>query len=155
MMARDATYPDLADIIAARFLESARTVRELFARIVFNIAIRNTDDHARNDPAFCDGLNLSMTPAYDPCPQNRSGTEVTQAMRITRSGDRHSRFRTCLDSAYDFALTRAEETTVIDHQIEVIPSGWDDAAGRRPPHRRRTRPATGAAGPQRIRVRDY
>ena len=57
-----------------------RGVRELFSRIVFNILCSNNDDHARNHAAFWDGESLAQTPAYDICPQLRSGGETAQVM---------------------------------------------------------------------------
>ncbi|HEV7285017.1 MAG TPA: HipA domain-containing protein, partial [Kaistia sp.] len=42
MMARYASYQDLAEIIRHRFTEPSATLRELFARIVFNILCGNT-----------------------------------------------------------------------------------------------------------------
>ena len=69
--AAHASYEALADIVRARFTAPAETLRELFARMVFNILVGNTDDHARNHAAFWDGdsLTLTLTPAYDICPQ--------------------------------------------------------------------------------------
>ena len=55
MMARYASYQDLAEIIRHRFTAPSDTLRELFSRIVFNILCGNTDDHARNHAAFWDG----------------------------------------------------------------------------------------------------
>jgi serine/threonine-protein kinase HipA len=48
-------------------------LRELFARIVFNVCINNTDDHPRNHAAFWDGAQLTLSPAYDLGPQPRAG----------------------------------------------------------------------------------
>jgi serine/threonine-protein kinase HipA len=72
MMARYASYEDLAEIIRHRFTEPKDTLRELYGRIVFNILCGNTDDHARNHAAFWDGKMLTLTPAYDICPQGRA-----------------------------------------------------------------------------------
>ncbi|TIL77640.1 MAG: HipA domain-containing protein, partial [Mesorhizobium sp.] len=83
MMARYASYQDLAEIIRHRFTAPSETLRELFGRIVFNILCGNTDDHARNHAAFWDGAKLTLTPAYDICPQARSGQEASQAMLIS------------------------------------------------------------------------
>ena len=125
---RYATYPDLADQIRARFTEPAATLRELFSRIVFNIAIGNTDDHARNHAAFWDGATLTLTPGYDLCPQPRSGQEAAQAMAIGRQGERRSQFRVCLDAADVYQLTRAEASEIVERQVAVINEEWDDAA---------------------------
>ena len=125
---RYATYPDLADQIRARFTEPAATLRELFSRIVFSIAIGNTDDHARNHAAFWDGATLALTPGYDLCPQPRSGQEAAQAMAIGRQGEGRSQFRVCLDAADVYQLTRAEASEIVERQVAVINEEWDDAA---------------------------
>ncbi len=123
MMARYASYQDLAEIIRYRFRNASATLKELFSRLVFNILCGNTDDHARNHAAFWDGEMLSLTPAYDICPQGRTGNEATQAMLI--SGDnRMSQLTVCLDAAQHFLLSREEARKIIEHQIEVIKANW-------------------------------
>lgn len=77
MMARYASHEDLAEIIRHRFADASSTLRELYARLVFNILSGNTDDHARNHAAFWDGETLQLTPAYDICPQGRTGHEAS------------------------------------------------------------------------------
>src|SRR5579863_9338750 len=62
LMARYASYEDLATIIRHRFVAPKETLRELYARMVFNILCGNTDDHARNHAAFWNGRELSLTP---------------------------------------------------------------------------------------------
>ncbi|CAN0585884.1 unnamed protein product, partial [Laminaria digitata] len=78
MMARYASYADLTEVIRHRFSQPKDTLRELFGRLVFNILCGNTDDHARNHAAFWDGKSLHLTPAYDICPQSRTGNEASQ-----------------------------------------------------------------------------
>ena len=124
MMARYASYEELATIIRHRFTDPKATLRELFARLVFNILCGNTDDHARNHAAFWDGEALSLTPAYDICPQGRSGQEASQAMLI--NGDRRfSQLALCLDAAPNFLLSREEATTIAASQIVEIRDQWD------------------------------
>lgn len=124
MMARYASYEDLAEIIRHRFTDAPATLRELFSRLVFNILCGNTDDHARNHAAFWDGQALSLTPAYDICPQGRTGNEASQAMLILGE-NRMSQLSTCVDAAHNFLLPRAEATAIIEHQITVIEANWD------------------------------
>ncbi len=128
MMARYATYPALADVIRERFTRPKETLRELFSRVVFNILVGNTDDHARNHAAFWDGSSLSLTPAYDICPQVRSGGEAVQAMAIARDGFRFSQVIGCQNAASTYLLSSDEARQVIDHQLHVIRSQWTDAA---------------------------
>ena len=73
MMARYASYQDLATIIRHRFIAPKQTLQELYRRMVFNVLCGNTDDHARNHAAYWNGSELSLTPAYDICPQSRTG----------------------------------------------------------------------------------
>jgi serine/threonine-protein kinase HipA len=125
MMARYAGYQDLAEIIRHKFTNASATLKELFSRLVFNILSGNTDDHARNHAAFWNGQMLSLTPAYDICPQARSGNEASQAMLI--SGDnRMSRISVCLESAHHFLLSKIEAMAIVEHQISVIGENWSD-----------------------------
>ena len=91
MAGRYGTYPDLATEVRSRFANPTATLRELFARITFNILVGNTDDHPRNHAAFWDGTALTLTPAYDICPQPRLSGEAAQAMAYSPDGDRLAR----------------------------------------------------------------
>ena len=123
MMARYASYADLADIIRHRFTEPQATLRELFSRIVFNILSGNTDDHARNHAAFWNGEMLTLTPAYDICPQGRAGQEASQAMLIM-DDRRASRLVTCLEAAHRFLLSEAAAVSIIERQLQCIIKHW-------------------------------
>jgi len=123
MMARYASYTQLAEIIRHRFTDAPATLRELFSRIVFNILCGNTDDHARNHAAFWDGEFLSLTPAYDICPQGRSGQEASQAMLIT-DNNRLSRIATCLDAAHHFLLSEKDVIEIVEGQLRCIAKNW-------------------------------
>ncbi|HEX4435910.1 MAG TPA: HipA domain-containing protein [Solirubrobacteraceae bacterium] len=129
MMARYASYADLAQVVRERFTDARATLRELFARIVFNILTGNSDDHARNHAAFWDGESLTLTPAYDVCPQPRGGGETSQAMMIGTDGFRMSQLAGCLERASTYMLTESEARGLIDHQVEVIRDGWQEVCG--------------------------
>jgi serine/threonine-protein kinase HipA len=123
MMARYASYQDLAEIIRHRFTAPSETLRELFSRIVFNILCGNTDDHARNHAAFWDGAKLTLTPAYDICPQARSGQEASQAMLIS-GNSRMSRIASCLEAAHHFLLGQPEAAAIVEGQLRCIAENW-------------------------------
>lgn len=123
MMARYASYEDLTDIIRQRFEQPIPTLRELYGRLVFNVICGNTDDHARNHAAFWDGKMLSLTPAYDICPQHRAGNEATQAMLIVGE-NRMSRLAVCLEAAPKFRLDEAEAMLIITQQVETVRDRW-------------------------------
>ena len=123
MTARYASYEDLAELIRRRFTDPKDTLKELYGRICFNVLCGNTDDHARNHAAFWDGKMLTLTPAYDICPQSRTGNEATQAMLIKGDG-RASTLATCLAAAPDYHLKEAEAAALIERQITAIAANW-------------------------------
>lgn len=123
MMARYASYEQLAEIIRRRFVAPKETLKELYARLVFNILCGNTDDHARNHAALWDGKNLSLSPAYDICPQGRTGGEATQAMLI-HGNDRMSRIASVVAAAPQFLLSREKALEIFEAQKQVIESNW-------------------------------
>jgi len=124
MMARYASYESFAEIIRQRFTDPKETLKELFSRLLFNILCGNTDDHARNHAAFWDGKELSLTPAYDICPQGRSGNEASQAMLIS-GGNNLSRLTTCLEAAHNFLLSEDDARAIFEKQKSVIENNWE------------------------------
>lgn len=123
MNARYASYEDFATVIRHRFVQPKQTLRELFARLVFNVLCGNTDDHARNHAAFWNGRDLELTPAYDICPQARSGGEAGQAMLI-HGNLNFARVELCLKSAPSFLLSEAEAGDIAAGQIAAIRDNW-------------------------------
>ncbi|MGD9161827.1 MAG: type II toxin-antitoxin system HipA family toxin [Desulfobacteraceae bacterium] len=124
MMARYASYETFAEIIRHRFTDPKNTLKELFSRLVFNILCGNTDDHARNHSAFWDGFSLSLTPAYDICPQGRTGNEASQAMLISGNNNL-SRLKTCLETAHNFFLSEEEACEIFSSMIASIGQNWE------------------------------
>jgi len=124
--ARYASYAELARIVRARFTDPLPTLRELFSRITFNILTGNNDDHARNHAAFWDGTALTLTPAYDICPQPRAGGETAQIMAIGEDGYRMSQVAGCVARASTYLLSEPDAREIVDHQIDVIETDWID-----------------------------
>jgi len=125
MMARYASYEDLATVIRHRFVSPKTALKELYARMVFNVLCGNTDDHARNHAAFWNGSELSLTPAYDICPQARSGGEASQAMLIMGE-QRSSQISLCLRAAPLFLLDADEAAELVGNQIKTIKKFWTE-----------------------------
>jgi serine/threonine-protein kinase HipA len=126
--ARYSSYVEVLDVLRRHGHNGAAAGRVLFERIVFNIAVGNIDDHARNHAAFWDGHELELTPVYDICPQLRSGTEARQAMDISPDGMRDSRFALCVRAAASYGLSSVQAREIVDRQVETIREAWADAA---------------------------
>lgn len=121
--ADNASYPEFAEQIRQQFQNPEGTLRELFSRMAYNVMCGNTDDHAGNHSAFWDGEKLTLTPAYDICPQPRGRELPMQAMLITEDS-RESYNSTCLKAAHLFSLDLTLAREILDHQIETIHRHW-------------------------------
>ena len=128
LIAKFSSLTDTFPIIRKRFTEPKQTLRELFARITFNILSGNTDDHARNHAAFWDGQALTLTPAYDICTYVRGGGEATQAMIIGPPEDpfRFSQVAGCVQRAAVYGLSRGDARAIVEQQLATITDRWDE-----------------------------
>ncbi len=132
--ARYGSYPEMLDVLREWGRAPQDIGRRLFERIVFNIAIGNNDDHARNHAALWDGTSLELTPAFDLTPQPRSTDTSAQAMAIGRDGSRASQFSVCVAAAADYGLSRPEAKQIVARIVSEIEDHWSetaDAAGLR------------------------
>lgn len=125
MNGRYATYPDFLD----RLDGDAAT--ELFTRIAFNIAIGNTDDHARNHAAHWDGHHLTLAPAYDLDPTARTtGHDANQAIAYSRTGTRTSSLASLVGACDDYGLSALDALGIAIDVATAVDAGWERAAKR-------------------------
>jgi len=123
---RYATYVDLAHHIRADFTDADPMLHELFGRIAFNVLCGNTDDHGRNHAAFVNEDGLSLTPAYDICPQPRSGSVAQQAMAYDATGARAAQIEPLINAASIYHLDRAAAREIVGTYEHTIRTGWDE-----------------------------
>lgn len=121
--ARYASYEALAGVLRRGAGDPASDLRELWQRMLFNILIGNTDDHARNHACFWDGSSLRLTPAYDIDPRPRIGREANQAMAVNGQ-DRRARIATALAAAGTFGLRQDEAIALAKAQILTIQASF-------------------------------
>lgn len=124
MEARYASYIDLAEVIRIFFNNPRLQLQELYKRLIFNILIGNTDDHARNHSAFWDGNTLELTPAYDLCPQSRIGREATQAMAIQGAEGNFSTLTNALSVCENFQIDKLKAKEIIEKMVYDIELHW-------------------------------
>ncbi len=117
--ARYTSYPAFAEVLRHRSADPAADMKELWSRMLFNILVGNTDDHARNHAAFWDGHQVRLTPAYDIDPRPRLGREANQAMAVC-GNDRRALIASALDAVGEFALRRDEAIVIARRQLEMI-----------------------------------
>ncbi|WED21978.1 HipA domain-containing protein [Vibrio sp. JC009] len=118
-LAHYCSYPELVEKMQRLCKFFSQDARELYKRVVFNVLVGNTDDHARNHAFFVDGEQLNLTPAYDICPQSRTGGEAGHGMIIVGNSNKSS-IENCLKSAPTFHIKRDDAIEIISQQITVI-----------------------------------
>ena len=75
----EASYLDLAEFIGAKKGvegKTAQDLRELFRRVLFNVAVANRDDHLRNHGFIREADGWRLAPAYDMNPSTKKDTHV-------------------------------------------------------------------------------
>jgi serine/threonine-protein kinase HipA len=122
--AREATYPNMVDQVRMHGLNFRKDATELFSRLVFNVLMGNTDDHARNHSFFVEGKTIRLTPAYDVTPFPRAGGEASHGMKITQQSNL-SRIHLCLDTATEFGLSEEEARAIVEAQVRGITENFD------------------------------
>lgn len=122
--ARLASYPDLAELLRRSAKDGAGDAAQLYRRMVFNILVGNTDDHAKNHACFWDGHWLGLTPAYDLVPAMRVGQESAQAMEVGEEG-RSSTVVNALSGAGRFGLARDAALAIVDEVESTVRTHWE------------------------------
>lgn len=124
-----ASYADIAQQIrVGRWTDVPGTLEEMFRRLVFSIMVGNNDDHLRNHAAFWDGRELALTPTYDLAPGPRGTNNSSQAIAITRDGERASQLRLAVRVAPEFNLTQVRARQTIDELRSSILDHWDECS---------------------------
>lgn len=104
---------------------SINDIKELFSRMVFNILVRNTDDHPRNHGFSWNGDQAFLSPAYDITPSlARKGvnTEFGLVMHVGSQG-KMADLNNAVSQCEGFGLSKEEAVIIID-RLQGIVKGW-------------------------------
>lgn len=119
------SYCNLASIIRKHCSNFKEDNKELFVRMVANIVMGNTDDHARNHALLFDitTAKWQLSPAYDMLPivATRSGL---QAMGVGEHGAKAT-LENALSYANLFGLKTTEAQTLCE-KVSSAYTGWPD-----------------------------
>jgi serine/threonine-protein kinase HipA len=118
------SYIALARHLRAHSAEPTRDCQELYRRMVANVLLGNTDDHARNHAMLYDinACQWQLAPAYDMLPI--LGSSGTQALGVGIQG-RASTIENLLSASTAFGLSREAALTCIHHLSEGM-AGWQE-----------------------------
>lgn len=117
------SYLDIVDIIENYGTNVNENLQQLWRRIVFNIAVSNTDDHLRNHGFILNEKGWELSPAYD---LNPSIDKDGLALNIDMD-DNALNFELAQSVGEFFRLDESEMNTIIQEVLNVI-KDWKSIA---------------------------
>ncbi len=119
----DASYLELAQFLTEHGANTKKDLAQLWRRIVFNIAVSNTDDHLRNHGFIYSNGGWLLSPAYDINP-------VTPAnglhLNIT-DDDNSLNYELAMDVIEFFQLSTSEAQRIKD-EVLISVARWETVA---------------------------
>ncbi|MFI3240748.1 MAG: HipA domain-containing protein [Bacteroidales bacterium] len=117
------SYLELAELISANCYDVERDLKELWRRIVFNIAVSSCDDHLRNHGFLLTPKGWRLSPAYDINPDEHG---FGLKLNITEE-DNSLNLDLALEVVQYYGITKQQGEEIIK-QICNIVSHWREEA---------------------------
>jgi serine/threonine-protein kinase HipA len=121
--ATGASYLELVEFIARNGANVEKDLKELWKRIVFNICIKNTDDHLRNHGFLLTDKGWILSPAYDLNP-NEYGTGLS--LNITEE-DNSLDLDVAREVAGLFRLSNSNAARIVNQVLAAV-KNWPKVA---------------------------
>ncbi|WP_176552586.1 type II toxin-antitoxin system HipA family toxin [Testudinibacter sp. TR-2022] len=118
----EASYLEIAQFLAEKGSNTRHDLAQLWKRIVFNIAISNTDDHLRNHGFVYTNNGWQLSPAYDLNPTTAQGLHLN----ITDKDNRLD-YQLAFDVAEFFQLTDIQAKKHYDEVLFSV-KNWQKVA---------------------------
>ena len=118
-----ASYLELADFIIRQGSRPDADLKQLWRRIVFSIAVSNTDDHLRNHGFLLEGSGWRLSPAYD---VNPSPNPAGLSLAIDEN-DNSLDYRLALSVASFFRVPKKEAEEIVGIVRKAVAS-WREKA---------------------------
>ena len=119
-------YSDIANIIRRNGMMPKRDLLELWRRIVFNMAVSNTDDHLRNHGFLIGNSGWILSPMYDVNPNIYGDTLSLNVDADSNLID----FNLALSVAKLYGLTEAQAASELKEIKNVVETNWRKLAGK-------------------------
>lgn len=120
------SYLDLVSIILSNGCNPTKDLIELWRRIVFNMAVSNTDDHLRNHAFILKKNGWTLSPLYDvnPVPY---GDELS--LNVNEDDNRIS-IPLAIETAYRFNIDEKDAEEMAREILETVKSNWEGLAAK-------------------------
>ncbi len=118
------SYLDIAAFIKANGARPKADLLELWKRIVFNIAVSNTDDHLRNHAFIFTKTGWTLSPLYDvnPVPYGNDLAINIDEMRSDLDID------VAIETADRFGINEADAVKIADEITTIVRENWEKLA---------------------------
>jgi serine/threonine-protein kinase HipA len=117
------SYLDLAEFIQYNGAQNTQDLKQLWRRIVFYMAVSNTDDHLRNHGFILTNQGWILSPAFD---INPSVDKEGLALNIDTQNNALD-FELAKSVGEYFQLSDTEMNTIIT-EVKMAVSGWENIA---------------------------
>ncbi len=118
------SYLDIVSFIKSNGVSAKDDLIELWKRIVFNMAVSNTDDHLRNHGFILTPKGWRLSPLYDvnPVPQ---GDELS--LNVSESDNRIS-LDLAIETAHYYEIKEADATRFAEDILATVRDNWERLA---------------------------
>ncbi len=121
---RDWSYILFADELRRVSKMPESDLRELFARMCFNAAVSNLDDHPRNHAIVAKGRDWQLSPAFDLTPSPVIAIERRDLAMTCGDRGRYANQENLLSQHARFLLNEKDATTILNNIVETIRTSW-------------------------------
>ena len=118
------SYLLLADEIRRASAAPQDDLKELFARMCFNAATSNLDDHPRNHAMLAPGTSWRLSPAYDLTPSPVLALDRRDLAMTCGAYGRQANRTNLLSAHGRFLLEEAEASAIFDHITTTVRHRW-------------------------------
>lgn len=120
------SYLDIAAFIKSYGAQPKKDLIELWKRIVFNMAVTNTDDHLRNHAFILTDNGWILSPLYDvnPVPY---GDELS--LNVDED-DNSISIDLAVQTAVKFGISKSDAEAVAEDILQIVRDNWERTAAR-------------------------
>lgn len=120
------SYLDIAAFIKSYGAQPKKDLIELWKRIVFNMAVTNTDDHLRNHAFILTDKGWILSPLYDvnPVPY---GDELS--LNVDED-DNSISIDLAVQTAVKFGISKSDAEAVAEDVLQIVRDNWERTAAR-------------------------
>ena len=118
------SYLELAAVIKSHGYSPEKDLTELWKRIVFNMAVSNTDDHLRNHGFLLRNDGWMLSPLFDvnPVPY---GDELS--LNVNEEDNRIS-VSLAIETAFHFGIAEKAAWEMAEEILKIVRDNWESLA---------------------------